>query len=76
MTIKSNDYPVLFSGEDEISHHDIQSTGLYVIIFALCDDKAKPVYLDGDIDSVGKKRLDENGMGSSYSTVCMYECWY
>ncbi len=56
MTIKANESPILFAGEDEISHHDIQSSGLYVIIFALCDGQAKPVYLDGDIDSIGKMK--------------------
>jgi len=46
--------PVLFSGEDEISHHDIKTSGLFIIIIGTCDTTDnQPVILDGLIDSIG-----------------------
>jgi len=35
-----------------VTHHDIQKSGVYIIIFASCDEGAAPVLLNGTIESL------------------------
>lgn len=36
----------------ELAHHDISSSGLYVILMSLCDSTSRPVVIDGSIESI------------------------
>jgi len=35
-----------------VTHHDIQKSGVYIIIFASCDEDAAPILLNGTIESL------------------------
>lgn len=67
--------PSRLFGEDEISHHSITDSGLYVIIMAICSESA-PIVIDGAIESVdpyGYLPADQFGNLPFYAAlVCLY----
>jgi len=51
LSIKPDSVLPLYA-DDTISHHDIKSTGIYILFMASCDPASTPVRVDGKIESI------------------------
>ena len=52
ITLITHTHTCILHAQGGISKHDIQTSGIYVLLMAMCDANALPVVLDGDIESI------------------------